>query len=947
MYVHRKPPLWPYLMGLFVLLTLCVFAPNYWHGTQVTLVAPPAPVWTENSQIPVFSRRSFHSHIGADFFFVPELLAAELNVHFPIDTRLPLYLEIAPSIPPRTPLRFSSYFSSPSPASGVLCFLADPVPTLLPPPVSDPVVIIEPESPTAATAAEPVTLDRAVPGIDAAAALRSLGRQVASVQPSHAVDSFVSKLVNRVGTLPAAPQAAPQTMPPVQAEPPVSSQPALSGPVLLTNPNERLAMAPQRIPSQPKLELPSTPAKNPWVFQPSPTQRPWAAPHALVTRLERLQRHPVTNPWATEVLAELQHLSDLEPSSRDAIAEQFVQLDFLADQTSQIAATTRDQSVQAELLRAYYALTRRLDTWSLVERIDNSNRNLPHARLKGSERMRDALQQFAQATVDSPRGEGWREYLLVEPLAQELSAGSQLADDQRRKLAQEIMVRISTGRLTSAQQHFVSSEPVAAFSSELRAWAAEPIDVERLAANLETYEATRSPLIAREIAEQHRTLAWSADAEHRALAENIEENYRNANVRLAITEELLNRMLPPQTEPQFQPVRDRILGTPVRGNSFTDTSLRIRLIPDPSFVRFGLEAHGNVASNTVANGGVAQLYSRANTHFLARKLVVVTHDGMKHWPAVANADNDSRLTSIRTNYDDLPFVGSYIRSEAKAEYRQKRWLARSEVEIKVADRAKAELDRKTVPFLQDIEAKFRDRISKLNESGIHTKTISLETTADRIVARLRVAGDLQLAAHTPRHRAPSDSLASVQIHESVLTNMSSQLNLDGQRLTAVELRDLMREKFPKLKSETAQKVPESTIFHFDYEDALTIQINDGQLELTLSFVELIQDQKATRQFKVHAFYRPQIDGMNVTLVRDGALGIEGRLRATDRARLHAVFNKVLDEDRRIPLLDANRMDARGMNGLIVTQTVLEDGWLGLAIGPGTPGRTAQMQRSLR
>jgi len=473
------------------------------------------------------------------------------------------------------------------------------------------------------------------------------------------------------------------------------------------------------------------------------------------------------------------------------------------------------------------------------------------------------------------------------------------------------------------------------------------VDIDRLATNLETYEATCSPRMAQEIARQRRKLAWSPRLAQRAVAKSIDGHYRNANVRLALTEEFLNQMFPQPEETDLARIHDYIVGTPVRGRSWTDTAVKVRLVPAEHHVRFFVEAKGSAVSNTVAFGEGARLWSVGNTNFHARKLVAVTTDGLKQWPAEATAENYSRLVRIRTNYDGVPIAGSWVKSEAMTQYRQKRARARREVESKVAKKAKLRLDQSTKSYLDDLELRIRERIDSLNAKGVHVEPISLKTSDKRIVTRLRIAGDEQLAAHTPRNRAPSDSLASLQLHQSVLVNATRSLDLDGQRLTAVELSNLFAENFPKTNVRSTNDIPQDTVFHFEYEDALGFRIADGQLELTIALMELIHNDRPVRRFKVHAFYQPQIKGTDIFLVRDGAFGIEGRLRAVDRARLHAVFNKILPAEREIPVLDFDRWGLLDPEGVMVTQAVLEDGWLGLALGPARPDRAVQLERSLR
>jgi hypothetical protein len=92
---------------------------------------------------------------------------------------------------------------------------------------------------------------------------------------------------------------------------------------------------------------------------------------------------------------------------------------------------------------------------------------------------------------------------------------------------------------------------------------------------------------------------------------------------------------------------------------------------------------------------------------------------------------------------------------------------------------------------------------------------------------------------------------------------------------------------------------------------------------------------------------PVVEGLDAELVRDGSLGIEGRLGSAQRATLHNVFNSVLPPERRLPILRLDEPDDPRLQGLMITQLVLEDGWLGLAIGPASNDRVAERSRSLR
>jgi hypothetical protein len=185
------------------------------------------------------------------------------------------------------------------------------------------------------------------------------------------------------------------------------------------------------------------------------------------------------------------------------------------------------------------------------------------------------------------------------------------------------------------------------------------------------------------------------------------------------------------------------------------------------------------------------------------------------------------------------------------------------------------------------------------------------------------------------------------MHESALTNAAVSLGLNGERLSAPQLQDRLREKFPELRTEEPIKSRADTVFQFADHGAVQFRIDDGRFEIAVLVAEFVQEGRRIRNFIVHAYYVPVVNGLSAELVRDGALGIEGRISATERARLYSVFNEVLGAERRLPIMQLSDPADQQLAGLMITQLVLEDGWIGLSIGPESGGRVAERSRSLR
>jgi hypothetical protein len=478
-------------------------------------------------------------------------------------------------------------------------------------------------------------------------------------------------------------------------------------------------------------------------------------------------------------------------------------------------------------------------------------------------------------------------------------------------------------------------------------WAVAPTEITALSKDLEQYEVSRDPRLARYIALQKKALQSSADATDRAVADSIEQHYRNANLRVAITAEMLNRLAGVERD-EWQPVNSQIAGAYVHGQSSVHSQSHVLLDPSADEWLLELKADGVVDSNTMANSGPIRFRSRGMTDFTGRKQIVVNDKGVHLKQSNMSASCSNRLVGVTTDYDWMPIIGGMARDRAINEYRARQGHVRSQIEDRVATDAGQTLDQQTREAVDQIRKQTYDRFaSELDAFDIKLTPIEMKTTEERLVARLRIAGEKQLGSHTPRPRALSDSLASAQLHETALTNLAITLGLDGKRLTAPELRSMLREKFPQLATKNPTDAKQETIFQFAAHDAVQVHINDGRLEIAIAFDSIELDGDAMRGVVIHAYYTPKIDGLNAGLVRDGSLGVEGRFSAGDRARLHNIFNRVLPEERHLPIVQIENTSDKRFKGLMITQLVLEDGWAGLAVGPATEARVAERVRSLK
>jgi hypothetical protein len=450
------------------------------------------------------------------------------------------------------------------------------------------------------------------------------------------------------------------------------------------------------------------------------------------------------------------------------------------------------------------------------------------------------------------------------------------------------------------------------------------------------------------VAREYDLLRWSVDPAVRELAETVNAYYRNANVRVALSQELVNRLLP-QQDTRTEPVHDSILGAWVSGHAQTNTRLRLVLLPDEHRWNMGLEAVGEVASNTASSKGPATFYQQGWSMFRARKRLTVDRRGIRLFNAEAEASSNSQLHDFETDFDGIPLLSGLIRAIARNHYESSQPAAKIEVEGRIIVRAASELDEQVTRRLEQARQDLQTRILRpLQELNLEPTAVDLATTAERLIARYRIAARDELSAHTPRPQAPGDSMLSVQIHQSAFNNVLEKLHLQGRRVELTALYREMAQRFsPQTELRIPEDLPENVYVTFADEDPVRIDCQQGRVRLTIRLAELTQEGTRNRwsNFTVRAYYAPSADQLEANLVRDGIIELigDGRpLPIGQRVALSGIFNKVLSRNRKLSIINQQIAQSPHLSDQQVTQFVIHDGWIAVALGPKAPGRQAAM-----
>jgi hypothetical protein len=197
--------------------------------------------------------------------------------------------------------------------------------------------------------------------------------------------------------------------------------------------------------------------------------------------------------------------------------------------------------------------------------------------------------------------------------------------------------------------------------------------------------------------------------------------------------------------------------------------------------------------------------------------------------------------------------------------------------------------------------------------------------------RLRLAGDTQLAAHTPRPRAPSDAMLSLQLHESSVNNALDRLGLAGKRLTLEELIQLVCSQVG-IEPRIPEELPEGVSVAFAKSQPLRVECRDGLVHVHVALDAIESGRRDWYDLVAHVAYRPVCSGQQVFLEREGPVqlggpGREGRMELA----LRTIFGKIFPKERPVPVLPEKIVANPRLTDVQATQAVSSDGWLAVTL----------------
>ena len=649
--------------------------------------------------------------------------------------------------------------------------------------------------------------------------------------------------------------------------------------------------------------------------------------------------------WTNAVMRTLDSLQQQNYPAANPSTSDLERLQTLASLGSLQGEQVQNSELRTLWLCAAYSVQRRACVWKAAfaaaqPRIVNTT-NTSQGASETFEQVLSRIAPLLDATGDSER---WSEYLLLDDLAKlaRTETTTTKIDQERNQVAQRFLSRMKWHRLTKIQQQWLDQPEFAAMSNFVRPWAAGSTNYGELLNQIESQESEFSNATSLKIARSIQNLKHSDHPEDQHLAHAIDSHYRNANLRIAMSDHLINRLLP-QTEPKSVPLRTRTMGTLIQGTSDVKSSIGIQLVPSQNQWSVLLKSIGDVTTLSTGQQSVVELHTRGTARFESGTPVSIHRQGIKLNETNVDVAGRLQLRGVKSDLDDYPILGGFVRTIAEKRFQTLRPKANQIANQTLRRQIRSEIDNTLESQTTQASEKLEDLVVQpLEQMELDPTVTELRTTQEQLLGRFRIAGDWQMAAFTPRPRAPNNSLLSIQLHQSAINNTLEQLLPSGETMPIDQVLKKIAASFGQTDFQTPPDMPNDVEVRFASTRPVFVEIDEESLNLTLRIVQLKRGRAVDlRNVIITASYKPEVKGLHAYLIRDGHLSINGpNMSMRKRFPARTIFNKVLSTNHSLPITLKGLENRPVLAGLSITHLELTRGWIGLAISDEESPRLA-------
>ena len=496
-----------------------------------------------------------------------------------------------------------------------------------------------------------------------------------------------------------------------------------------------------------------------------------------------------------------------------------------------------------------------------------------------------------------------------------------------------IQSKVQMTSMTEEQRQVFQNAALAPWLEMMAPLVCDQGDMRDLLLAFEEYEKTSGADAGRRMSVCAAQLRSSRTNAAKKLGEAIPAIYDNPNIKVYVSEYLINRFIP-ERDPEYEVVQETILNNPVAGSRRADTQVRIKLVPDDARLLMHLYVSGKIVASTRSEVFPAQLFNQSEAVYLGRKLIEWTGEKVACSECEVAVNNSNRLNDVRTDIDFVPLVGEFARELVRGQYQSMQGQINQEMRRKIVNQVKTRVDSETNSRFGALN----DRLAKnvfqpLSNNGLHLTMKNSRTTNDWLLASMKFGETYTPGSQTREPETLPGAFADLKIHESALNVALDRLNLAGKEFSVPELRAHLADTLHRegLRAAPDEEDP-GCIFGLAFEDPVSVSFHENRIQIRLRFDYIALGDQEWDDVEAVVSYQPVIDEKgNAILVRDGLVSIDGPMSIRAQIPLRLIFAKAFPAHGQVPLRPKVFEKDERFAGLSVGLCRISEGWFAISV----------------
>lgn len=429
------------------------------------------------------------------------------------------------------------------------------------------------------------------------------------------------------------------------------------------------------------------------------------------------------------------------------------------------------------------------------------------------------------------------------------------------------------------------------------------------------------------------TLAYLTQARQSPLLVSaVRSNFSKANARVLVSSEFVHRKFGRPVN-EANPVDEVILGTQLYGQSFLRGWVIPQLLDSSTNAAIRLNLSGDFTSQNIGYNRSVKLHTQGFAQVAASETIAITENGLVQ---LNDTGVDADLTS---QIDSIEAKLKIVRRIASRQAAKQKPLADAIGEGRLENRIRDQFHSQLSQQLSQANAKLKTPdLPVLNRLGLIRPKRTTWSSPNFLAMLWKLQDADQLAAPTSCPLVVQPSGITVQLHESVITNLTDPV-LSGRVIKSTEM-DAMAEQFGGVlgtKKNPANTEEPWSITMENYHP-VEVELDNSLITFRIRTTKLTKLDRSNQELEqpasVEASYAVQLINGAIQLERQGDVKInfsgrqQGGVRATSlRSFLRKRFDEVFKQqllDSPIRVLDNLPEELRGLE---LASIDIDDGWI--------------------